>query len=246
MKEGFNLNRKITFMAGVKDGIPICLGYLAVSFTFGIMAKNSNLSVWEAVLISATNLTSAGQFAGLSLITASSSYMEMAFTQLIINLRYCLMSCALSQKLDAQTPFFHRFFIAYGVTDEIFGVSISLEDKLHPFYSYGAISVAAPGWVIGTFLGIVSGNILPERVISALSVALYGMFIAIIIPPAKENKVLAGIIIISMIASSIFTYTPVMSQISSGFRIIILTLIIAGIAAILFPRADEQEETEVA
>lgn len=246
MKEGINLNRKITFMAGVKDGIPICLGYLAVSFTFGIMAKNSNLSVWEAVLISATNLTSAGQFAGLSLITASSSYMEMAFTQLIINLRYCLMSCALSQKLDVQTPFFHRFFIAYGVTDEIFGVSISLEDKLHPFYSYGAISVAAPGWVIGTFLGIVSGNILPERVISALSVALYGMFIAIIIPPAKENKVLAGIIIISMIASSIFTYTPVICRISSGFRIIILTLIIAGIAAILFPRADEQEEKEVA
>lgn len=238
------MNRRTAFIAGVKDGIPICLGYLAVSFTFGIMAKNADLSIWEAVLISASNLTSAGQFAGLSLITAGASYMEMAFTQLIINLRYCLMSCALSQKLSSQTPFFHRFFIAYGVTDEIFGISVSLKDKLHPFYSYGAFSVAVPGWVLGTFFGIVSGNILPERVISALSVALYGMFIAIIIPPARGNKVLAGIIVISMAASLGFTYAPVLCQISSGFRIIILTLLIAGIAAAFFPVQEEDNVKE--
>ena len=114
-------NRKMDFAAGIQDGIPICLGYIAVSFTFGIMAKNAGLSTWEAVLISLTNLTSAGQFAGLSLITASASYFEMAFTQLIINLRYSLMSCALSQKIDNHYPFFHRFLIAYGVTDEVFG-----------------------------------------------------------------------------------------------------------------------------
>lgn len=238
------MNRRTAFATGVKDGIPICLGYLAVSFTFGIMAKNANLSVWEAVLISATNVTSAGQFAGLSLITAGASYLEMAFTQLIINLRYCLMSCALSQKLSQSTPFFHRFFIAYGVTDEIFGISVSLKDKLHPFYSYGAISVAVPGWVMGTFLGIVSGNILPERVISALSVALYGMFIAIIIPPSRENKVLAGIVAISMAASLIFSIAPVLCQISSGFRIIILTILIAGIAAALFPVTDDSSVKE--
>ena len=238
------MNRRTAFATGVKDGIPICLGYLAVSFTFGIMAKNANLSVWEAVLISATNVTSAGQFAGLSLITAGASYLEMAFTQLIINLRYCLMSCALSQKLSQDTPFFHRFFISYGVTDEIFGVSVSLKDKLHPFYSYGAISVAVPGWVMGTFLGIVSGNILPERVISALSVALYGMFIAIIIPPSRENKVLAGIVAISMAASLIFSIAPVLCQISSGFRIIILTILIAGIAAALFPVTDDSSVKE--
>lgn len=238
------MNQRTAFAAGVKDGIPICLGYLAVSFTFGIMAKNANLSVWEAVLISATNVTSAGQFAGLSLITAGASYLEMAFTQLIINLRYCLMSCALSQKLSQDTPFFHRFFISYGVTDEIFGVSVSLKDKLHPFYSYGAISVAVPGWVMGTFLGIVSGNILPERVISALSVALYGMFIAIIIPPSRENKVLAGIVAISMAASLIFSIAPVLCQISSGFRIIILTILIAGIAAALFPVTDDSSVKE--
>lgn len=240
------MNRRTAFVAGVKDGIPICLGYLAVSFTFGIMAKNANLSVWEAVLISASNVTSAGQFAGLSLITAGASYLEMAFTQLIINLRYCLMSCALSQKLSQDTPFFHRFFIAYGVTDEIFGISVSLKDKLHPFYSYGAISVAVPGWVMGTFLGIVSGNILPERVISALSVALYGMFIAIIIPPSRDNKILAGIVAISMVASLIFSVAPVLNQISSGFRIIILTIIIAGIAAVLFPVTEDSEIKEAA
>lgn len=240
------MNRRTAFAAGVKDGIPICLGYLAVSFTFGIMAKNANLSVWEAVLISATNVTSAGQFAGLSLIVSGASYLEMAFTQLIINLRYCLMSCALSQKLSLDTPFFHRFFIAYGVTDEIFGISASLKEKLHPFYSYGAISVAVPGWVLGTFLGIVSGNILPERVISALSVALYGMFIAIIIPPSRENKVLAGIVAISMVASLIFSIAPVLCQISSGFRIIILTILIAGAAAALFPVKEDSEETEAA
>jgi len=238
------MNRRTAFAAGVKDGIPICLGYLAVSFTFGIMAKNANLSVWNAVLISATNVTSAGQFAGLSLITAGASYLEMAFTQLIINLRYCLMSCALSQKLSQNTPFFHRFFIAYGVTDEIFGISVSLKDKLHPFYSYGAISVAVPGWVIGTFLGIVSGNILPERIISALSVALYGMFIAIIIPPSRGNKILAGIVAISMAASLIFSITPILCQISSGFRIIILTIIIAGIAAALFPVTEDSDGEE--
>ena len=240
------MNRRTAFAAGVKDGIPICLGYLAVSFTFGIMAKNANLSVWEAVLISATNVTSAGQFAGLSLITAGASYLEMAFTQLIINLRYCLMSCALSQKLSQDTPFFHRFFISYGVTDEIFGISVSLKDKLHPFYSYGAISVAVPGWVMGTFLGIMSGNILPERVISALSVALYGMFIAIIIPPSRGNKVIGGIVAISMAASLIFSIAPVLCQISSGFRIIILTIVIAGVAAALFPVTDDSNIKEAA
>ena len=232
--------RKESFAAGLRDGVPIFLGYVAVSFTFGIMAKQANLSVWEAVLISATNLTSAGQFAGLSLITSCASYLEMAFTQFIINLRYCLMSCALSQKLDPHFPFFHRFFISYGVTDEVFGVSISRAGKLSPFYSYGVMALAAPGWVLGTFLGIVSGNILPARIVSALSVALYGMFIAIIIPPSRGNKVLSGVVLSSMVLSLIFTKAPVLRQISSGFRIIILTLLIAGVAAYLFPIKEEE------
>ena len=236
--------KKEEFLAGVHSGIPICLGYIAVSFTFGIMAKNAGLSVWEAVLISAANLTSASQFAGLSLIVSGSSLLEMAATQFVINLRYSLMSCSLSQKLDQSAPFFHRFFMAYGVTDEIFGVSVCREGPLSPFYSYGLISVAAPGWTLGTFLGIVSGSILPERLIRALSVALYGMFIAIIIPPARENRVIAGIVAVSMILSLIFTEVPFLGSISSGFRIIILTLLIGGAAAFLFPLREETEVTE--
>ena len=234
---------KKDFLEGIRDGIPICLGYFSVSVAFGMTTVLAGMPLWAAVLISLTNLTSAGQFAGLSLISASASYMEMAVTQFIINLRYCLMSCALSQKLDNHLPFFHRFFIAYGVTDEIFGVSIGCKGKLSPYYSYGVISVAAPGWVLGTFLGIVMGNVLPTRVVSALSVALYGMFIAVIIPPAKESRVIRALVLVSMILSLIFTKAPYLNQISSGFRIIILTLVIAGAAAFFFPVKEENPDT---
>lgn len=226
------------FKNGIKDGIPVALGYLAVSFSFGIVAKTSGLTLFQAVLMSATNVTSAGQFAGLGLISASASYMELAVTQLIINLRYSLMSCAVSQKIDFKTAFFHRFFIGFGITDEIFGLSVCKKGSLNPFYNYGLMSVAIPGWVLGTLLGVISGNILPERAINALSIAIYGMFIAIIIPPAKENKLLTGVIMISMISSFIFTKIPVLNQISPGFKIIILSLLISGIAA-FFSQAKE-------
>ena len=234
--------RKMDFAAGVQDGIPICLGYIAVSFTFGIMAKNAGLSTWEAVLISLTNLTSAGQFAGLSLITASASYFEMAVTQLIINLRYSLMSCALSQKIDNHYPSFHRFLIAYSVTDEVFGVSVSRPGKITPWYSYGVMALAAPGWTLGTFLGVVSGNILPDRVVSALSVALYGMFIAIIIPPARKNHIVAGLVALSFALSLACNYLPGISAMSDGTRTILLTVVISAAAAVLFPVKDQLAE----
>ncbi len=237
------MNHKTAFRQGMKDGMPIALGYMAVSFTFGILAKNAGMTAFQAVLLSLTNLTSAGQFAGLGIITAASSYTEMAFTQLVINLRYCLMSCALSQKLDRHSAFFHRFFIAYGNTDEIFGICSCKEGKLDPFYSYGAISVASPGWAFGTFLGVISGSILPDRVLSALGVALYGMFIAVIVPPSKSSRIIGGIVLVSMAASLIFTWIPLLNQISSGFRIILLTLLIAGGAAALFPIPDEPDDT---
>ena len=230
---------------GIKDGIPIFLGYLAVSFTFGIAAKKAGVSPMEAVLMSATNLTSAGQFAALNIIANGSTYFEMAITQLIINLRYCLMSSALSQKLSSKIPYWHRFVMSFGITDEIFGVSICVEDKLSPFYSYGLMTVAIPGWTFGTFLGIMSGSLLPEGVISALSVALYGMFIAVIIPPARKSKIIAGIVIISMISSFAFAKLPILKNITSGFRIIILTVIIAGVAAVLFPIEKKQGEGNV-
>ena len=238
------MTRRQYFTAGFKDGIPICLGYIAVSFTFGIMAKKVGISIFDAVLISLTNVTSAGQFAGLSLIASTASYIEMAITQLIINLRYCLMSCALSQKIDPEAPLFHRFLIAYGVTDEIFGVTVCKGGKLSPFYSYGVIFISVFGWVFGTFLGILSGNILPARVVSALSVGLYGMFLAIIIPPARKNKILAGVVLISMGASFAFTKLPVIHTLSTGTRTILLTILIAGGAAILFPVNEEEEDTK--
>ena len=237
------MNHRIAFRQGMKDGIPIALGYMAVSFTFGIMAKNAGMTAFQAVLLSLTNLTSAGQFAGLGIITAASSYAEMAFTQLVINLRYCLMSCALSQKLDRRSAFFHRFFIAYGNTDEIFGICSCKEGKLDPFYSYGAISVASPGWAFGTFLGVLSGSILPGRVLSALGVALYGMFIAIIVPPARKKKPVLFTVLFAVLLSCCFAYFPVFSGLSGGWGIIIITIVVSAVAALLFP-VEEEEANE--
>lgn len=233
------------FINGFKNGIPIFLGYLAVSFTFGIAARNAGISSWQAILISATNLTSAGQFAAITVIAAGSGYIEMALTQLVINLRYCLMSSSLSQRFDTNLKAYHRYFVAFGVTDEVFGVSSAYhQENVPPAYCYGLIAASWPGWVIGTALGCISGDILPTSVLSALGVALYGMFIAIIVPPAKSNKVLLGIVLISMIASLGFAVIPVLKEISSGFRVIILTLVIAGVAAWLFPVKEEGKQNE--
>ena len=217
---------------------PIALGYMAVSFTFGIIAKQSGLNPFEAVFMSITNFTSAGQFAGLTLIAASATFLEIAFTQLIINSRYFLMSAALSQKIEQNTSLLHRLIMAAGISDEVFGLSMSVKERLNPYYTYGIISMAMPGWALGR-LGVISGNILPEKMISALSIALYGMLLAVIIPPAKGNKILTALIFISMVASLLFAILPFLNTISSGVKIILLTIIIAGIAAILFPVKEE-------
>jgi predicted branched-subunit amino acid permease len=230
------------FKRGMKDAIPIFLGYIAVSFTFGIAAKNSDLTVFQATLVSLTNLTSAGQFASLGIIAASASYLEMALTQLVINLRYCLMSSTLSQKVSPKLPFLHRAVMSFGVTDEIFALAAGVHGELSPYYCYGMMASAIPGWTLGTFFGVALGNILPDRLLSALGVALYGMFIAIIIPPARKNRVVTGVVAISMAASALFTYLPVVREISSGFRIIILTLVIAAVAALLFPIQEAEEK----
>lgn len=229
------------FREGVKDGFPIALGYLAVSFAFGIQAVTSGLSVFQATLISLTNVTSAGQFAGISVIAAAGSYLEMAGVQFIINLRYMLMSAALSQKVAPDLPTYKRLGIAFGVTDEIFGVSIVRPGILSPAFSAGAIITAVSGWVLGTFLGAFSGEILPASLISALGVALYGMFIAIVIPPARDDRNIAIAAFIAVIFSSVFTYAPVLKNISSGTRIIIVTVAVAALAAALFPLKEEKE-----
>ena len=231
----------MNFKRGIQDGIPIGLGYFAVSFTFGMMAVSGGLTAWQAVLISLTNLTSAGQFAGLGIIVAGGSMWEMALTQLVINLRYCLMSFSLSQKLEKNISTGHRLAVAFGVTDEIFGVSASQEGRLSPWYNYGVMSMAIPGWTLGTLVGAVLGNVLPGFLVSALNVAIYGMFLAVIIPPAKKNKSVLGVVIGAMAISTVFAVVPVLNKVSSGFVIIITTLIVAGLAAHFCPIPEERE-----
>ena len=218
---------------GMKAGIPICLGYLSVSFGFGILAVKMGLPAWVAVLISATNLTSAGQVAGVGVIAASGPYIEMILTQVLINLRYSLMGISLSQKLsdDFSTP--HRILASFGITDEVFGVSSAREKEVTPAYMYGMIIVAFAGWVMGTFLGALSGELLPKVLVNALGIMLYGMFIAIIIPPIKERSAnLAVILIAAAISCCLYYFVP---GISNGFSIIISAVIAAGIMAKIAP-----------
>ena len=231
--------KKRWFLRGLKDGLPVGLGYLAVSFSFGILAHKAGLSWFQAVLMSLLNMTSAGQFAGIKTISAFGSLEELGFSQLIINLRYCLMSCSLSQKIDRKAPFFHRFLIAFGNTDEVFALSSAVEGPLSPYYSYGLMGMAIPGWTIGTLLGAVAGDLLPARVLSALGVALYAMFCAIIVPPAKENKVLRAVIPLAMGASLVFALMPLPKDIPSGLRVILLTVSISALAAWIAPRKEE-------
>lgn len=231
------------YKKGFRDGIPIGLGYFAVAFSLGIMAQKSGLTAFQAMLTAALTNASAGGYAGFELIGANAPYWQMALMQLIVNARYLLMSCALSQKFSPQTSLLHRSIVAFDVTDEIFGISIAQKGYLNPFYNYGAMSIAIPGWALGTFFGVLMGDILPARIVSALSVCLYGMFLAIIIPPAKQNKVVAGAVIIAFVTSFAFATLPLLKTIPEGMRVIILTVVISLLAAILFPvKEDEDDE----
>jgi predicted branched-subunit amino acid permease len=232
MKETKSLN---SYTKGFKDGIPIGLGYLSVSFAFGMMAVNMGLPVWIAVLISMTNLTSAGQFAGISLITAGAPYIEMVLTQLVINLRYALMSLSISQKADQTFSMLHRLLISFGVTDEIFAVATGQPAEIGRRYMYGLITAPYFGWALGTLIGAAASTILPETMRSALSIAIYGMFIAIIIPPAKHSRSILKVLVLSVAISFLLSYTPFLLQLSSGFAIILCAIIASGIGAMLFP-----------
>ena len=226
---------KICFRHGMRDGSPIALGYFAVAFTLGIAARNAGLSAIQALIASALNNASAGEYAGFALIAAGSSYLEMAVMTLVVNARYLLMSCALSQKLKTATPLRHRMLIAYDVTDEIFGICVAQPGYLNPWYAYGAIAVAIPGWALGTFFGVIMGNVLPTRVVSALNVGLYGMFLAIIIPPARKNRVIAGVVAVGFAASYLVNRLPLFNGLSTGIKTIALTASLALLAAVLFP-----------
>ena len=226
--------------AGLRDGIPIAVGYFSVSFTFGMLAVRDGISPFHSVLISLLNLTSAGQFAGLTVIVSGASLLEMALTQLVINIRYALMSISLSQKLDSSVKSFQRMLIAYGNTDEIFAVASSKPGSVGSRYMYGLIALPVLGWVGGTLTGAVASTLLPAAVISALGVALYGMFIAIVVPVAKENREVLIVAGSALLFSTAFYYLPVLREISSGFTIIICTVAAAGIGAVLFPVKEEK------
>lgn len=230
------------WIKGVKDAIPIGVGYFTVSLTFGLQASIGGLSVIEATVLSLSCLTSAGQFGGLELIIVQASYFEIALTQLILNMRYILMSTSLSQKIDKNASILQRMVVSHGITDEIYGVSMMQDGRISPYYSYGLMTSGMIGWGAGTFIGATLGNILPVNILNALGLALYGMFIAIIIPPAKHNNKIMIIVITSMIVSSLFAILPIINQISSGFRIIIITLFLASLFAYLFPIEETNNE----
>lgn len=242
-KNGILSNKKV-YVEGIRDGIPICLGYFAVAFSLGIAARNAGLTAFQGFLVSILNNASAGEYVGFTLISENASYLSLAIGTLVANARYLLMSCALSQRFSPDTPFIHRLLVGYDVTDEIFGITIARKGNINPYYTYGAILVAAPGWGLGTAAGIIAGNLLPTSVVSALSVALFGMFLAIIIPPCRQNKVILGLVVLSFAASFIAGKLPMISELSSGTRTIILTVIISSAAALLFPVKDEEEATE--
>ena len=230
------------FKRGLKDGIPIALGYLSVSFGFGIMAVNSGISVLAAVIISLTNLTSAGQVAGIAVIAAGGTYIEMALSQLIINLRYALMSLSLSQKLDKNFTFLSRLATSFGITDEIFAVASGKSGEVSKHYMGGLISLPLVGWTLGTFLGSVAGEILPQRLNSALGIAIYGMFIAIFVPAVRKSKGVLIVVTISVALSFCLKYIPLFSNVSQGFSIIICTLVASFIGSIAFPVNENAEK----
>jgi 4-azaleucine resistance transporter AzlC len=231
------------FLYGLRNGIPICLGYFAVSFALGIAAKNAGMTAMQSGVMSAAMVASAGEFSAVGLIASGAGVIEMITTALIVNLRYFLMSCSLTQKLKPGANPVHRFLIAYGVTDEIFGLSSTVDGYLNPFYTYGITIISVAGWVAGTVLGVLTGSILPAWATNALGVAMYGMFLAIIIPPARKNAFIGVLVALSMAASWLFTEAPYLRRISPGFRVIILTVLLAGAAAWIRP-VDDEDETE--
>ncbi len=231
-----------SFLKGMRHGIPIALGYLSVSFGFGILAAK-HFGVLVATIISATNLTSAGQLAGLNIMAAGtatlSSFLEMALTQLIINMRYGLMGISLSQKLDHTFNTPNRMLTSFGITDEIFAVASSQEGKITAKYLYGMILIAFVGWTTGTFLGASAGEILPASVTNAMGLALYGMFLAIIIPPARKSRGVLLVVVFAALLSLVFRY--LLPFVTSGFAVILCAVAAAAFGALVFPVKEEEQ-----
>lgn len=233
--------KKNTFLKGITDGIPICLGYLSVSFAFGIFSVESGLSILEALLISMTNVTSAGQLAAVPIIAGGGAFIELAATQFIINLRYALMSVSLSQKLDSNVRLRDRFIIAFVNTDEVFAVASSNSGEVKRGYLYGLILTPYLGWALGTLVGAVAGNILPAIVISSLGVAIYAMFVAIVVPEAKKHHSTAMCVLFAIALSCAFNFAPILKSIPQGFVIIICAVVSSALFAITHPIPESED-----
>lgn len=227
------------YMRGLRFGIPIGLGYLSVSFTFGIMAVSYGLSWWQAVLISMTTVTSAGQFAGIGVMLNPGQYIEMLVSQLTINIRYSFMSLSLSQKVDSRFKGIYRWLLGFMMTDEIFAVASSEENVTRAFFA-GLATIPYLGWTLGTLIGALLGNILPHRLMSALSLAIYGMFVAIVVPQMQRRKTVIFVVILALIFSCLFYYVPILNRISSGLSISICAILAAVLGAVLFPIKEEE------
>ena len=230
------------FRAGMRAALPVCVGYFSVGFGFGTMAVTQNLSIWQATLISASNLTSAGQFAGLTVIAAGAAMVEMILMQLVINSRYALMSLALSQRLGPDVSVGKRLLVAFFNTDEVFALAMSWPEKLTPSFFVGAGVTAGSGWVLGTALGAAAGSLLPICVQIALGVMLYGMFTAIIVPQVREEKEMLVCVIVAVLTSCAMAWVPWFNRLSDGTVIVICTVAAAAVSAVLFPLSEEAEQ----
>ena len=234
--------KKETFIRGVRRGLPVGVGYFSVSFGFGAMAVSQGIRALDAALISITNLTSAGQFAGLTLIVAAASLWEIVLTQLVINSRYGLMSLALSQRLSREVTIPGRMAMAFVNTDEIFALAMTEKEPLSTAFMLGLGSLPVAGWTLGTLSGALAGSVLPQNIRTALGVMLYGMFIAIVVPPAKKERQILAAVVLALVFSCLFAWVPVLKNVTAGLSIVICTVAASALCAVLFPIADEEVE----
>lgn len=233
------------FLKGMRAGIPIAMGYFAVAFTLGIAAHNAGFDALQGFVASISTYASAGEYIAFALYGAQATIIQLIIVTIVTNLRYLLMGFALNQRIPAETPVRHRLLIGMAITDEIFGVTIAQPGRVHPYYPFGALVMAAPFWALGTSFGILMGEMLPLRLVSAFSVALYGMFLAVIIPPARKDRVIGVFVAVSFALSYVMTHLPVVSGISAGNRTILLTVLISAAAAALFPVSKKKEGQRV-
>ena len=239
------MSRRKDYMEGFRNGIPIALGYYFVSFTFGIVGSKNGLSWWETVLISMTNLTSAGQFAGVLIIAAQGSYLEMAVSQFVINLRYSLMGISLSQNTDENFGTGSRAVLGFGITDEIFGVAANRKEPVSRIFFLGLMTLPYFGWTLGTLMGAVLGDIMNEALSDAMGLAIYGMFIAIVVPKAKEERHTLLIVLLAVAISCLFYFVPLFSSLSGGYAAVICA-VAASLAGAFFFAGRDAEEQEAA